>query len=91
MRTRNIITLGLAGAVLTGCAASPVELDYGHSAHSLVAAQTANPATLTAPSGAPVTGLDQEYSKAVLKALREGVSKPEDVSKDIVIKLPGSK
>jgi len=90
MRTRNIIILGFTGAALVGCTTSLVERDYGKSNRALVAAQTANPTTLTTPSTAPVTGVDQQYSKAVLKALREGVSKPEEVSRDIVIKLPGS-
>jgi endonuclease V-like protein UPF0215 family len=90
MKIRYMIG-SMAALALCGCAASPVEHDYGNSVRSLREAQTANPRTLAAPSSAPVTGIDQQYAAEAVKALRESASKPEETRKDVLITLPSSK
>jgi hypothetical protein len=90
MDTR-IITALIATGALAACttvqAPRTVEGDFGNSARSLVKAQTANPETLTAPSDAPVTGVEPDYANKTIEEFREGVSKPEDVRRPVQIRV----
>ena len=70
-------------------APSATEADFGNSVDSLIKAQTADPSTLSSPSTAPVTGVDPDYAGNVVKAMREGVSKPAEVKQPIEIRVGG--
>ena len=87
---RFLIILAVAAAI-TGCGTSKTQLeaDYGKAVHAMINAQVADPNTLTNPSTAPVTGADPDMVNAAVNALRGEVSKPEDVKRDIVLKVGG--
>jgi hypothetical protein len=89
---RVLLLLGLAPAI-AGCATmngtTGVEEDFGASARSLISAQTANPSTLTAPSDAPVVGVDPDYANNVVEAMRADVPKGEKVKQPIVMQVGG--
>lgn len=68
---------------------SRTEADFGNSVNSLIKAQTANPATLTNPSTEPVTGVDPDYARNVIEAMRESVAKPAEVKQPIEIRIGG--
>lgn len=70
-------------------AASATEVDFGNSVGSLIKAQTADPATLSSPSSEPVTGVDPDYAKNVVGAMRESVAKPAEVKQPIEIRVGG--
>jgi uncharacterized lipoprotein len=89
MTTRIIVALAALG-MLAGCATSNVQEDYGKSLGSLISAQTANPATLTAPSDAMVTGVDPDYANNVVIEMRKAVAKPAEVKQPIEMVLMGS-
>ena len=90
------ISIGLAAslalAACTGSMTKPTatEADFGNSVASVVKAQTANPQTLTNPSTEAVTGVDPDYASNVIEAMRESVSKPEEVKQPIAIRIGGS-
>lgn len=88
MTTRIILTLAVVG-VLTGCASTAVQDNWGEATGSLITAQTANPETLTNPSTAIVTGVDGEYAYKAIDEMRKGVTKPEDVKQPIQMTLWG--
>ena len=77
--------------VSVGCsnAKSATEADVGNSRASLVDAQSANPAAHANPSTEPVTGVDPDYANAVIQAMREDVSKPEEVQDPLAIRVIG--
>lgn len=79
----------LALLATAACSTSPIEADYGNSVRSLRSAQAADPAATTTPSAAPVIGVEPDYASNVLKALREAVSKPEEVKQGIRIAVSG--
>lgn len=82
----------LAVVVFLGaCAAAPrVEEDFGNSVDSLIKAQVANPASLTSPSGASVTGVDPDYANKVVTEMRKDVPKRETVKEPIQILVGGT-
>lgn len=88
MTTRIILTLA-AAAALAGCASTALQDHWGQAAASLIPAQTANPATLTNPSTAPVTGVDGEYAYKVIEQMRKDVARPEEVKQPIQMTLWG--
>lgn len=88
MTTRFILTLAVAG-VLAGCTTTALQENWGQSSASLIAAQTANPETLTNPSTATVTGVDGEYAYKVIDEMRKGVTKPEEVKQPIQMTIWG--
>ena len=84
----------LAMAMLIGVAActnskTATEADFGNSKASLIKAQTANPAVLSNPATDPVTGVDPDYAGNVIEAMRENVSKGEEVQQPISIRVGG--
>ena len=90
----RIIFLIVAAAAVAACSGSwtrptETEADFGNSAASLIKAQTANPAASANPSTEPVTGVDPDYAGNVIGAMREGVSKPEEVREPISIRVGG--
>jgi len=88
MTTRIILTLAAAG-LLAGCASTATQDNWGQASASLITAQTANPATLTNPSEAIVTGVDGEYAYKVIDQMRNDVTKPEEVKQPIQMTLWG--
>lgn len=83
--------LGLAACTSSSSvtAVNATEADFGNSVRALIKAQTADPATLSSPSAEAVTGVDPDYAKNVVDAMRESVAKPEEVQKPIEIRLGG--
>ena len=62
--------------------AAAVEADFGNSVRSVIEAQTANPATLTSPSTATVTGVDPDYAQQRRRRrCARTSSKPEEVKR----------
>jgi hypothetical protein len=90
MNTRTIL-LSAALAALAACtgAKTATEADFGNSKASLVKAQAADPAKISNPSTEPVTGVDPDYAGNVIEAMRENVSKPEQVKQPIEIRVGG--
>ena len=93
MNIRIIVLLGSAVG-LAACSGSwtrptATEADFGNSKASLIKAQTANPEASANPSTEPVTGVDPDYAGNVIEAMREGVSKPEEVREPISIRVGG--
>jgi hypothetical protein len=88
---KHIIFLAAALAALTGCTNSKTatEADFGNSVAALHKAQAANPSKITNPSTEPVTGVDPDYAGNVIEAMRENVSKPEQVKEPIEIRVGG--
>jgi ABC-type amino acid transport substrate-binding protein len=80
-----------AAFIVAGCtnAKTATEADFRNSVASLVKAQVADPATVSNPSTEPVTGVDPDYADAVIKAMREDVSKPEEVQEPLAIRVLG--
>ena len=89
MTTKIIVALAALGT-LAGCATTGSQEDYGKSVDSLINAQTANPATLTNPSDAVVTGVDPDYANNVVIEMRKAVAKPSEVKEPIEMVLMGS-
>jgi uncharacterized lipoprotein len=86
-RTIRIICAMAAIGALAACGTTPTEADYGNSLASLVNASAYNPATLTSPSDAAVTGVDPDYANNVVVEMRKDVPKPEEVRKPISIQM----
>ena len=86
---KRIILLSAALAALAGCATSETatEADFGNSTAALKRAQAADPSKIDNPSTEPVTGVDPDYAGNVIEAMRENVSKPEQVKKPIEIRV----
>ena len=88
MKFRIIFSLGVLG-LLAGCASTATQEDFGNSLKSLVNAQAANPASLTSPSTAIVTGTDSDYMNNVVVKMRETVSEPKEIGEPIEMVLMG--
>ena len=86
---KQIIFLSAALAALAACTntKSATEADFGNSKASLIRAQAAEPARSSNPSTEPVTGVDPDYANNVVGAMRESVSKPEQVREPIQIRV----
>jgi len=74
---------------LAGCETSRVEQEYGEAVRQMINAQVYDPSTLTSPSAKPVEGADPDMVNSAIEAFREHVSRPEDVSQDVVIQVGG--
>ena len=88
---KRILILVAVAAAAAGCSTpqTQTESNYGKAVRDMISAQVADPTTLTNPSTAPVTGADPDMVNAAVNALRGEVSKPEDVKRDIVLKVGG--
>lgn len=96
MSIRNIAAALVSSLGLAACTGSSsvttvsaTEADFGNSVESLIKAQTADPATLSNPGAEPVTGVDPDYAKNVIDAMRESVAKPAEVKQPIEIRVGG--
>ena len=81
-----VVLIGIAACSNTKTA---TEADFGNSKASLIKAQAANPAVISNPSTAAVTGVDPDYAGNVIEAMRENVAKPESVQQPISIRVGG--
>lgn len=87
-------TISLAAAALVllstgGCAGGldTTQRDFGNSVRNMVQAQTLDPTTAAVPDpNGPDSGDGQRLDN-VLKAYREDVAKPEEVSEPLVISV----
>jgi PBP1b-binding outer membrane lipoprotein LpoB len=87
---KRIAFLIAAAAAVAGCAnQTRTEAEYGRAVREMINAQVADPATLTNPSSAAVTGADPDMVNNAVKAMREHVAQPADVKGDIVFKAGG--
>lgn len=84
----RLIAVIVLTALCTACA-SQLQADYRKSVNEMIQGQTANPATLTNPSSAVVTGADPDMVNVAIETMRGHVAKPEDVQRDIVLKVGG--
>jgi hypothetical protein len=86
---KHIIALTAVAAALAACTNSKTatEADFGNSKASLIRAQAADPAKSSNPSTEAVTGVDPDYATNVIDAMRESVSKPEEVQQPIQIRV----
>ncbi len=89
---RFIKTIGmLTGAVITlamcGCATSVLESEFGDSVRQMTRAQTADMNATLNPDPDAVQGSDPDMLNNVVNTHREHISRPEDVSGDIVIRV----
>jgi PBP1b-binding outer membrane lipoprotein LpoB len=81
-----------AATALAGCASQTqtrTEAEYGRAVREMINAQVADPATLTNPSTAAVTGADPDMVNAAVNAMRAHVAEPDDVKRDIVVNVGG--
>jgi outer membrane murein-binding lipoprotein Lpp len=90
---RIALVIAAATALVTalaGCASQTrTETDYGRAVREMINAQVADPATLTNPSTAIVTGADPDMVNAAIKAMRAEVAEPRNVQRDIIVKVGG--
>ena len=68
---------------------SAVEDDFGNSVSHMIESQKAHPAVSANPQKDPVDGTDIYRASQVLEEYRNDVSKPEEVSQDIIFNIPG--
>jgi type IV pilus biogenesis protein CpaD/CtpE len=88
--TFKTIATTVAFIGLTACSSSNrVEDEYGESVRQMINAQVYDPATLTNPSDKPVEGADPDMVNNAIQTLREHVGAPEEVSKDLVVRVGG--
>jgi type IV pilus biogenesis protein CpaD/CtpE len=86
-RTYILVAITVA---LVGCVSkTKTEADYGKAVREMVSAQVSDPTTLTNPSTEPVTGADPDMVNMAVNTLRGEVAKPEDVKRDIVVRMGG--
>ena len=79
----------IAGFGLAGCAASPLEADYGHSVAQMTENQVYDRTTLTRPSTAAVEGADPDMLNAAVTAMRIPPTERKEVSKPLIINVGG--
>ena len=72
MTTKIIVALAVDRCARRVRQPRRLEADFGNSVDSLIKAQTANPATLTSPSMAAVTGVDPDYANNVVDRDAQG-------------------
>jgi hypothetical protein len=84
-----IIAAVLVAGTVSCATRTPTEADYGRAVREMINAQVADPRTLTNPSTAAVTGADPDMVNAALNTLRGEVAEPDDVKRDIVLKVGG--
>jgi hypothetical protein len=87
MNKHVILTLAVMALAACTSTKTATEADFGNSKASLIRAQAADPAKSTNPSAEAVTGVDPDYATNVIDAMRESVSKPEEVQQPIQIRV----
>jgi PBP1b-binding outer membrane lipoprotein LpoB len=77
----------LSAAVLSGCASSAVEDNFGKAVAQMRRAQTSNPATLTGSQDRPVEGIDPEGATMAIESMRKDTPDRAAVKRDILINV----
>lgn len=90
MNSRPLV-MAAAVAALCGCAATPLEADYGKSYRQLVENQVYDRATLSNPSPAPVEGADPDMINLAVQSLRTETVDRSQVAQPLVINVAGAK
>ena len=80
-----------AAATLCGCAATPLEADYGKSFRQMVENQVFDRATLANPSPAPVEGADPDMINLAVQSLRTEAIDRSQVAQPLIITVAGGK
>jgi hypothetical protein len=80
----------IAGFGLAGCAASPLEADYGHSVAQMTENQVYDRTTLTRPSAVAVEGADPDMLNAAVTSMRIPPSDRKEIPKPLIINVGGS-
>jgi hypothetical protein len=85
---RNLTLIAAAAVlVLSGCATSPLEADYGHSVKRMTEYQVYNRSTLTAPRAAAVEGADPDMINLAVQTLRTEKVDRTQVSQPMTINI----
>jgi hypothetical protein len=85
---RNLALMATAaGLALSGCAATRLEADYGHSVKRMTEYQVYNRSTLTRPSAAPVEGADPNMINLAVQSLRAEKVDRTQVSQPMTINI----
>jgi starvation-inducible outer membrane lipoprotein len=87
----NVLTaiVATAGLALAGCAATPLEADYGTSFRQMSTGQVYDPATLAQPSAARVEGADPDVIELAVKTMRTEKTERSKVAQPLVINIGG--
>jgi hypothetical protein len=87
---RNLTLLAVVVSVaLVGCAATPLETDYGQSLKQMNENQVYDRATLARPSVLAVEGADPNALMLAVKTLRTEAADRKQVSQPLVISIGG--
>ena len=88
---KKLIPVIALAVACVACSSRPthLEADYRTSVRQMINAQAADPTTLANPSAAVVTGADPDMVNTAIETMRGHVAKPEDVQRDIVLKVGG--
>ena len=87
---RNLTLLAvLVGVALVGCAATPLETDYGQSLKQMNENQVYDRATLARPSVLAVEGADPDALMLAVKTLRTEATDRKQVSQPLTISIGG--
>ena len=76
---------------LCGCAATPVETDYGQSFKQLVDNQVFDRSTLSRPATAPIEGADPEMLNLAVQSLRTEKADRSQIAQPLTINVGGGK
>lgn len=88
--SRRLLAMA-AAATLCGCAATPLEADYGKSFRQMVENQVFDRATLANPSPAPVEGADPDMINLAVQSLRTEAIDRSQVAQPLIINVAGGK
>ena len=87
---QNLTLIAAAVSVaLAGCAATPLETDYGQSLKQMNENQVYDHATLVRPSALAVEGADPDALSLAVKTLRTEAVDRKQVSQPLVISIGG--
>ena len=89
MKHFALIAVTTTGLALAGCAATPLEADYGQSVRQMTDNQVYDQAASTRPSAAAVEGADPDVLNNAVNAMRAAPSDHKEVSKPLIINIGG--
>jgi len=89
MKNPVIIASAIVGIGLAGCAATPLEADYGRSFRQMSENQVYDPATLATPNGAAVEGADPNMIELAVKTMRTEKIDRAKVAQPLVVNIGG--
>jgi hypothetical protein len=90
MSSRLLVTT-VAVWALCGCAATPLEADYGQSFKYLVGNQVFDRSTLARPATTPVEGADPDMLNLAVQSLRTEKVERSQVAQPLTINIGGGK